>query len=69
MLVTSKDDGLVPLANARKLQARKHDVQWLDASPLRHDGMLQAVAEDGRLGKAIHTLLRYKTAISRPVKL
>lgn len=62
MLIASKNDGLVPLANARRLQAVKSGVQWLDASPLRHDGMLRAVAEDGRLGKAIHTLLRNNTS-------
>jgi len=65
MLIASKDDGLVPLANARRLQADKPDVLWFEASPLRHDGMLQAVAEDGRLTKAIIILLRPGTSGSR----
>ncbi len=67
MLVASKDDGLVPVANALRLRAKRPDVQWLDATPLRHDGMLQAIAEDGRLGKAIHTLRRYNASVSRSV--
>ena len=65
LLIVSEDDGLVPLGNARRLQADKPDLRWLDASPLRHDGMLQAVAEDGRLAKAIRILLRPDTSASR----
>lgn len=67
MLVASKDDVLVPVANSLRLRAKRPDVQWLDATTLRHDGMLQAFAEDGRLGKAIHTLLRYNASVSRSV--
>lgn len=68
VLITSKDDGMVPLKNARRLQADKPDVRWLDVSPLRHDGMLQAVAEDGRLGRAIRALLHRATPVSRSIK-
>lgn len=65
LLMASKDDGLVPLANARRLQAVKPDLRWLDTSPLHHDGMLQAVADDGTLSKAIRSLLPPGTSASR----
>jgi pimeloyl-ACP methyl ester carboxylesterase len=68
LLIVSKNDGLVPLENARRLQTAKPDVHWLDVSPLRHDGMLQAVAEDGRLGTGIRTLLHYNTSVYRSIK-
>lgn len=65
LLIVSDDDGLVPLANARRLQAEKPASRWLDASPLRHDGMLRAVAEDGRLAKLIRIMLHPETPASR----
>jgi hypothetical protein len=63
LLIVSEGDGLVPLANERRLQAEDPASRWLGAPPLRHDGMLRAVAEDGRLAKVI--LLRPETPASR----
>ncbi len=56
LLVASDEDGLVPIQNARRLRDVSPHAQWLDATPLRHDGMLAAITADGRLTKAIRRL-------------
>jgi pimeloyl-ACP methyl ester carboxylesterase len=68
LLVASDADGLVPAANARRLRTALPRAQWLDATPLRHDGLLQAIAEDGRLTAAIRALAarRENSATARP---
>lgn len=65
LLVASEADGLVPIGNARRLRAVATRAQWLDASPLRHDGMLQAIASDGRLTRAIRSLVPRAAASCR----
>jgi len=65
LFVVSENDGIVPIRNARRLQAIIPRPYWLDASPLRHNGMLEAVAEDGRLTKAIRRLLHDGTTAFR----
>lgn len=66
LLIASKDDGLVPIGNARRLRQSDARLKWIDASPLRHEGMLQAVASDGRFAEAISALLLVGTSASRP---
>jgi len=56
LLIASKDDGIIPIANARRLQEGSPQMKWLDASPLQHDGMLHALADDGRLAAAIRAV-------------
>lgn len=65
LLIASKDDGLIPIDNARRLQKDKPRLKWLDVSPLRHDGMLQGIAGDGRLAGAIRALLPVGPSASR----
>jgi acetyl esterase/lipase len=57
LLVASRADGLVPNANVERLRADVPCAAWLDASPLRHDGLLQAIARDGRLTAALRKLV------------
>ena len=57
LLVASNNDGLVPVGNARRLRAARPHLRWFDVSPLRHDRMLQAIAEDGRLANSIQILV------------
>ena len=57
LLIASKEDGLVPIENARRLRAATVRSHWIDASPLRHAGMLLALAEDGRLARAVPAVL------------
>src|SRR4051812_316882 len=58
LLVASKADGLVPMANSRRLAAAaKGKVRWLVDERLPHDGLLAGVAADGRLGAALKALL------------
>jgi pimeloyl-ACP methyl ester carboxylesterase len=56
LLVASRHDGLVPIENTEKLRALAPRSGWLDVSPLRHDGMLAAIAADGRLTRAIRSM-------------
>lgn len=56
LLIASRNDGLVPIANARKIIAVARHGRWLDASPLPHDGMLGDVASDGRLTTSLRSL-------------
>ncbi|RYF17551.1 MAG: alpha/beta fold hydrolase [Oxalobacteraceae bacterium] len=65
LLIASEDDGLIPIDNARRLQKNTERLKWLDASPLRHNGMLQGIAADGRLASAIRALLPLSTSASR----
>lgn len=65
LIVASKADGLVPIGNAERLRASAFRPDWLDASPLHHDGMMQMIAEDGRMARAIRSLMRRRTPASR----
>lgn len=61
LLFASGADGFVPIGNARRLQGVAARSRWIDASPLHHDGMLQAIAQDGRLTSAVRSLIRPRT--------
>lgn len=65
LLVASKNDGMVPADNSRKLQTANPALHWLDVSPLQHDGMLEAIAKDGRLTNAIRALIPSAPSASR----
>ena len=56
LLVASRTDGLVPIGNAGRLRINAPQAVWMDATPLRHDGMLAAITSDGRLAAAIRSL-------------
>lgn len=64
LLIASEDDGLIPIDNARQLHKDKAQFKWLDVSPLRHEGMLRGIAEDGRLARAIRSILPVSTPAS-----
>jgi len=64
LLIASGADGFVPIENVRKLKSEVPRSQWLDASPLKHDGMLDALARDGRLTHAVRNLISPSTAPS-----
>jgi len=53
LFVVSRDDGLVPYDNSRKLAASVRDARWLEADGQRHDGLLAAVSKSGRLSQAL----------------
>lgn len=56
LFIVSRDDGLVPYDNSRKLAASVSDARWLEADRYRHDGLLAAVAKTGRLSQALKAL-------------
>ncbi len=56
LFVVSRDDGLVPYENSRKVAASVSDARWLEADGFRHDGLLAAVAKTGRLSQALKAL-------------
>ncbi len=56
LLVVSRDDGLVPYDNSRKVAASVRDARWLEVDGQRHDGLLAAVAKTGRLSQALKAL-------------
>jgi pimeloyl-ACP methyl ester carboxylesterase len=57
LLVVSRDDGLVPYDNSRKVAASVRDARWLEVDGQRHDGLLAAVAKTGRLSQALKALV------------
>lgn len=57
VLVASRNDGLIPIADARRLCTAAVNIRWIDVSPLAHDGMLGIIARDGTLTRAIHMAL------------
>jgi len=56
LFIVSRDDGLVPYDNSRKLAASVSDARWLEADGYRHDGLLAAAAKTGRLSHALKAL-------------
>jgi fermentation-respiration switch protein FrsA (DUF1100 family) len=59
LLVASEADGMVPMANSRRLAAAARGrVHWLVEARLPHDGLLAGITADGRLGSALKPLLR-----------
>jgi pimeloyl-ACP methyl ester carboxylesterase len=56
LLVVSRDDGLVPYENSRKVAASVRDARWLEANGYRHDGLMAAVSRTGRLSQALKAL-------------
>jgi fermentation-respiration switch protein FrsA (DUF1100 family) len=57
LLVASRADGLVPMANSRALgRAAPGPVRWLIDDRLPHNGLLAGVAGDGRLSAALKAL-------------
>jgi len=58
LLVASRADGMVPMANSRRLAAAARGrVGWIVDDRLPHDGLLAGVSADGRLGAALKALL------------
>ena len=57
LLIVSRDDGLVPYANSRRLAASAAHPLWLEVSGQRHDGLLTAVSASGRLSQALKASL------------
>jgi pimeloyl-ACP methyl ester carboxylesterase len=65
LLIASRVDGVVPIGNAERVRRIAARAQWLDVSPLHHNGLLQAIADDGRLVEAIRALTSSSTASSQ----
>jgi hypothetical protein len=57
LFIVSRQDGLVPYANSRRAARSARRPRWLEVDGLRHDGLLAAVARDGRLSRALATLV------------
>ena len=57
LFIVSRQDGLVPYANSRRASHHAHLSRWLEADGIQHDGLLAAVARDGRLSGALLTLV------------
>lgn len=56
LFVISRDDGIVPYANSRRLAAAARDVRWLELDGQRHNGLLAAASASGRLSQALKLL-------------
>jgi pimeloyl-ACP methyl ester carboxylesterase len=56
LLFVSRDDGLVPYASSRKVEASARGARWLEADGYRHDGLLAEVSKTGRLSQALKAL-------------
>ncbi len=57
LFVVSRQDGLVPYANSRRAARYARFPRWLAVDGLRHNGLLAASARDGRLSRALATLV------------
>lgn len=57
LFIVSREDGLVPYADSRRAARYAHLCRWLEVDGLRHDGLLAAIAQDGRLSRALATLV------------
>lgn len=57
LLIVSRQDGLVPYANSRRAAQYARRGRWLEVDGLRHDGLLAATAQDGRLSRALAKLV------------
>jgi pimeloyl-ACP methyl ester carboxylesterase len=56
LLVASRDDGLVPYTNSKRLAAAARNSRWLEIDGERHDGLLAAASASGRLSQALSSL-------------
>ena len=56
LFIVSRQDGLVPYANSERVSHRARFRRWLEVDGARHDGLLAAVADDGRLSAALWAL-------------
>ena len=57
LLIVSRDDGLAPYSNSRRLAASARHPRWLELNRQRHDGLLTAVSRSGRLSQALRASL------------
>jgi hypothetical protein len=57
LFIVSRQDGLVPYADSRRAARYAHLCRWLEVDGLQHDGLLAAVAQDGRLSHALASLV------------
>lgn len=57
LFIVSRQDGLVPYANSCRAWRSARIRRWLEADGYRHDGLLAAVARDGRLSQALWALV------------
>ena len=57
LFIVSRQDGLVPYANSERASQRARLRRVLQADGLQHDGLLEAVADDGRLSASLLTLI------------
>jgi pimeloyl-ACP methyl ester carboxylesterase len=57
LFIVSRQDGLVPYANSYRASQHARFGRWLEAGGLGHDGLLAAVARDGRLSQALRELV------------
>lgn len=57
LFVVSPEDGLVPYANSRRLAKAARDGHWLEVQGQKHDGLLAAASQTGRLSPALEALL------------
>jgi pimeloyl-ACP methyl ester carboxylesterase len=57
LFIVSRQDGLVPYANSDRASQHARVGRWLEADGLGHDGLLAAVARDGRLSRALGELV------------
>jgi fermentation-respiration switch protein FrsA (DUF1100 family) len=56
LLVASARDGMVSMADSRRVASAARDPRWLRADDLRHDGLLAGVVERGELTGALRAL-------------
>jgi pimeloyl-ACP methyl ester carboxylesterase len=56
IFVVSRDDGLVPYVNSRRIAADALHPHWLEVGGQRHDGLLEEVTRTGRLSQALKAL-------------
>ena len=56
LFIVSRQDGLVPYANSERVSRHARLARWLEVDGVRHDGLLAAVADDGRLSAALWAL-------------
>ncbi len=57
LFIVSRQDGLVPYANSERASHYARLRRWLEVDGVQHDGLLAAVAEDGRLSAALWALV------------
>jgi uncharacterized protein len=56
LFIVSRQDGLVPYSDSYRASQHARVRRWLEADGLGHDGLLAAVARDGRLSRGLWDL-------------